>query len=53
LERLLRPERHDTPEAKLIKLEQALQTSTLPLDEVVPLIAARSAFLRRWRRNPN
>jgi class 3 adenylate cyclase/tetratricopeptide (TPR) repeat protein len=40
LERLLRLERHDTPEAKLVKLDQALQTSTLPLDEVVPLIAA-------------
>ena len=40
LERLLRFERHDPPETKLAKLEQALQTSSLPLHEVVPLIAA-------------
>jgi predicted ATPase/class 3 adenylate cyclase len=39
LERLLRLERHDAPEAKLAKLEQALQTSTLALHEVVPLLA--------------
>ena len=40
LERLLCFKRHDPPETKLAKLEQALQTSALPLGEVVPLIAA-------------
>jgi class 3 adenylate cyclase/predicted ATPase len=40
LEHLLHFEREDTPAAKLDKLVQGLQTSSLPLDEVVPLLAA-------------
>jgi predicted ATPase len=36
----LRFARHDTAEEKLAKLEQALQTLSLPLHEVVPLLAA-------------
>jgi class 3 adenylate cyclase/tetratricopeptide (TPR) repeat protein len=52
LERLLRLERHDAPEAKLAKLEQALQTSTLLLDEVVPLIAALLAIPLHGRYAP-
>jgi predicted ATPase len=52
LERLLRLERHDAPEAKLAKLEQALQASTLQLDEVVPLIAALLAIPLNGRYAP-
>jgi class 3 adenylate cyclase/predicted ATPase len=40
LQRFLQWQRDDTPEARLDKLEQALQTSRLPLAEVVPLFAA-------------
>ena len=39
IERLLRFGRDDPPEAKLAKLERALETYTLPFDEVVPLFA--------------
>jgi class 3 adenylate cyclase len=39
LEHLLHFEREDSPAAKLAKLVQGLQTSSLPLDEVVPLVA--------------
>jgi class 3 adenylate cyclase/tetratricopeptide (TPR) repeat protein len=40
LQRLLQWHRHETPEARLATLEQALQTVGLPLAEVVPLLAA-------------
>ncbi len=40
LQRFLRWHRDDTPEARLDKLEQVLQTSRLPLADVVPLFAA-------------
>jgi class 3 adenylate cyclase len=40
LQRFLHWHRDDTPEARLDKLEQALQTSRLPLANVVPLFAA-------------
>jgi class 3 adenylate cyclase len=40
LQRFLHWHRDDTPEARLDKLEQALQTSRLPLADVVPLFAA-------------
>jgi predicted ATPase len=40
LEHLLHFEREDTPEAKLDKLEKRLQQYSLPLAEVVPLVAA-------------
>src|SRR5262245_21041468 len=40
VQRFLHWHRDDTPEARLDKLEQALQTSRLPLAEVVPLFAA-------------
>jgi predicted ATPase len=40
LQRLLQWHRHETPEARLDMLEQALQTAGLPLAEVVPLLAA-------------
>ena len=40
VQQALRFERHDTAEEKLAKLEQALQTLSLPLHEVVPLMAA-------------
>ena len=40
LQRFLQWHRDDTPEAKLDKLEQALRTYRLPLEEVVPLFAA-------------
>jgi predicted ATPase len=40
LQRFLQWQRDDTPEARLEKLEQALQASRLPLAEVVPLFAA-------------
>jgi hypothetical protein len=40
MQRLLQFSRDDAPEAKLAKLEQALRTSRLALDEAVPLLAA-------------
>jgi class 3 adenylate cyclase/predicted ATPase len=40
VERLLNFDRDDTPETKLDKLEQGLQSYTLPLGEVVPLVAS-------------
>jgi class 3 adenylate cyclase len=40
LEHLLQFDREDTPEAKLDKLAQRLQRYSLPLEEVVPLVAA-------------
>jgi predicted ATPase/class 3 adenylate cyclase len=40
LQRLLQWHRHETPEARLDMLEQALQTAGLPLAEGVPLLAA-------------
>src|SRR3989449_6654082 len=40
LERLLQFERDDPPVTRLTKLERLLTTSTLPLEEVVPLFAA-------------
>jgi class 3 adenylate cyclase/predicted ATPase len=40
LQRLLQWQRHATPEAKLIALEQALRAAGLPLVEAVPLVAA-------------
>src|SRR5262245_21366720 len=40
LQRLLQWHRHETPEARLATLEQALQTASLPLTDVVPLLAA-------------
>jgi len=40
VQQALRFERHDTAEVKLAKLEQVLQTLSLPLHEVVPLMAA-------------
>jgi predicted ATPase len=40
VQQALRFERHDTADGKLAKLEQALQTLSLPLHEVVPLMAA-------------
>jgi class 3 adenylate cyclase/predicted ATPase len=39
LQRLLQWHRHETPEARLATLEQALQTAGLPLTDVVPLLA--------------
>ena len=36
LQRLWRWERDDSPEQKLAKMEQTLQTTSLPLKEVVP-----------------
>jgi hypothetical protein len=40
LQRLLHWHRDDVPEVKLHTLEQALRSSRLPLDDVVPLFAA-------------
>jgi predicted ATPase len=40
VQRMLKFARDDPPEAKLDKLERVLQTYSLPLDEVVPLLAA-------------
>src|SRR6266851_7564487 len=40
LERLLQFERDEAPTTRLTKLERLLTTSTLPLEEVVPLFAA-------------
>src|SRR5215471_10250319 len=40
LQRFLQWHRHETPAARLARLEQALQTVGLPLAEVVPLLAA-------------
>ena len=40
LQRLWRWERDDSPAKKLAKMEQTLQTTNLPLKEVVPLFAA-------------
>jgi predicted ATPase/class 3 adenylate cyclase len=40
LQRLLHWHRDMSPEARLATLEQALQTARLPLEEVVPLLAA-------------
>ena len=40
LQRLLQWHRNEAPEARLAMLEQALQTAGLPLEEVVPLLAA-------------
>jgi predicted ATPase/class 3 adenylate cyclase len=40
VQQALRFERHDAAEEKLAKLEQALQTSSLPRHEAVPLMAA-------------
>ncbi len=40
LQRLLRWERDETPEARLAKLERVLDASRQPLAEVVPLLAA-------------
>jgi class 3 adenylate cyclase/predicted ATPase len=40
LQRLWRWERDDSPAEKLAKMEQTLQTTSLPLKEVVPLFAA-------------
>jgi class 3 adenylate cyclase/predicted ATPase len=40
LQRLLQWHRHATPAARLATLEQALQTVGMPLEEVVPLLAA-------------
>jgi class 3 adenylate cyclase len=40
LQRRLHWHHNDTPEVKLHTLEQALQTSRLPLEDVVPLLAA-------------
>jgi predicted ATPase len=40
LQRLLRWERGETPEARLVKLERLLDASRQPLVEVVPLLAA-------------
>jgi hypothetical protein len=39
-QRLLRWERNETPEARLVKLERLLDASRQPLAEVVPLLAA-------------
>ncbi len=39
LNRVLDWQRHDDVESRLSKLEQALNTSSLPLDETVPLVA--------------
>jgi class 3 adenylate cyclase/predicted ATPase len=44
LQRLLRWERNETPEARLAKLEQGLDSSRQPLTEVVPLLAALLAL---------
>jgi class 3 adenylate cyclase/predicted ATPase len=44
LQRLLQWQRHETPEARLASLEQALRTAGLPLEEVVPLLAALLAL---------
>lgn len=44
LERLLRFERHETPETKLAKLAQTLEPSRLQLENVVPLLAALLAI---------
>jgi predicted ATPase len=40
LQRLWRWERDDTPTEKLDKMEETLQTTSLPLKEIVPLFAA-------------
>jgi TOMM system kinase/cyclase fusion protein len=40
LQRVVHWHRHETPEAKLEALEQALRTSRLPLEDVTPLLAA-------------
>jgi len=40
LQQFLQWQRHEPPEAKFDTLEQALSTSRLPLDDVVPLFAA-------------
>ena len=40
LRRVLRLDRHDSPETTLDKLERALQRAGLPLAEIVPLLAA-------------
>jgi len=45
LQRFLHWHRDDAPEARLDKLEQALQTSRLPLADVVPLFAALLSVL--------
>jgi class 3 adenylate cyclase/predicted ATPase len=40
LQQVLQLERTDSPETKLAKLEQGLQTSRLPYEEIVPLFGA-------------
>jgi predicted ATPase/class 3 adenylate cyclase len=40
VQRMLQFDRDDTPEAKLDKLQRVMQTYSLPLAEVVPLLAA-------------
>ena len=40
VKRVLRLDHHDSPETTLDKLEQALQGSRLPAEEVIPLLAA-------------
>ena len=40
LQRLLQWHRHETPAARLDTLEQALRTTGLPLEDIVPLLAA-------------
>jgi predicted ATPase len=40
IRRVLRLDRHDSPETTLDKLERALQGARLPREEVVPLLAA-------------
>jgi predicted ATPase len=40
IRRVLRLDRHDSPETTLGKLERALQGARLPREEVVPLLAA-------------
>jgi class 3 adenylate cyclase/predicted ATPase len=52
LQRFLQWQRDDTPETKLDRLEQVLQTYRLPLEEVVPLFAAllSAPLLERYPR---
>ena len=40
LQRLLQWDRHETPAARLDTLEQVLRTTGLPLEDIVPLLAA-------------
>ena len=40
LQRLLQWDRHETPAARLDTLEQGLRTTGLPLEDIVPLLAA-------------